>query len=77
MYLPQEQIDMLNRFITKCDEQYVNNLEIDETEGSTEIPLVSIMQEVKYTVVIKGITFNFTQEELDDLAEELLGFTTL
>ena len=40
-------------------------------------PLISITQEVKYTVVIKGTTFTFTQEELDALTEELLGFTTL
>ena len=40
-------------------------------------PLISITQEVKYTVVIKGTTFTFTQEELDTLTEELLGFTTL
>ena len=46
------------------------------TTASTE-PLITITQEVKYTVVIKGTTFTFTQEELDALAEELLGFTTL
>lgn len=45
-------------------------------EASTD-PLITITQEVKYTVVIKGITFTFTQEEIDGLAEELLGFTTL
>lgn len=44
--------------------------------ASTE-PLITITQEVKYTVVIKGITFTFTQDEIDALAEELLGFTTL
>lgn len=46
------------------------------TTASIE-PLITIKQEVKYTVVIKGTTFIFTQEELDALAEELLGFTTL
>lgn len=46
------------------------------TTASTE-PLITITQEVKYTVVIKGTTFTFTQEELDTLTEELLGFTTL
>lgn len=46
------------------------------TDASTD-PLITITQEVKYTVVIKGITFTFTQEEIDELAEELLGFTTL
>lgn len=46
------------------------------TTVSTE-PLITITQEVKYTVVIKGTTFTFTQEELDALTEELLGFTTL
>lgn len=46
------------------------------TTASTD-PLITITQEVKYTVVIKGITFTFTQEEIDELAEELLGFTTL
>lgn len=40
-------------------------------------PLITITQEVKYTVSIKGITFTFTQEEIDELAEELLEFTTL
>ena len=40
-------------------------------------PLITITQEVKYTVAIKGSTFTFTHEELDALAEELLGFTTL
>lgn len=40
-------------------------------------PLITITQEVKYTVVIKGTTFTLTQDELDGLAEELLGFTTL
>lgn len=47
------------------------------TDEATPVPLVTITQEVKYTVVIKGITFTFTQEEIDELAEELLGFTTL
>lgn len=48
-------------------------------EGSdkTVVALVSITQEVKYTVVIKDTTFTFTQDELDALTEELLGFTTL
>ena len=46
------------------------------TTASTE-PLITITQEVKYTVVIKGTTFTFTQDELDALTEELLGFTTL
>lgn len=49
----------------------------DITPAVQEVQLVSITQEVKYTVVIKGNTFTFTQDELDALAEELLGFTTL
>ena len=44
--------------------------------ASTE-PLITITQEVKYTVVIKGNTFTFTQDELDALTEEMLGFNTL
>ena len=51
---------------------------VESKEGAVqEVQLVSITQEVKYTVVIKGTTFTFTQEELDALTEELLGFTTL
>jgi hypothetical protein len=49
----------------------------DEGSEKTVEALVSITQEVKYTVVIKGTTFTFTQDELDALTEELLGFTTL
>lgn len=59
----------------------VEDLELYEEEDilncTKQVALVDITQEVKYTVVIKGTTFNFTQEELDALAEELLGFTTL
>lgn len=58
---------------------YVGEFELVKGEETTteEVPLVTITQEVKYTVAIKGITFTFTQEEIDGLAEELLGFTTL
>ena len=40
-----------------------------------EIPLVEISQEVKYTVLIKGAPFTFSQDEIDELVSGLSGFT--
>jgi hypothetical protein len=46
-----------------------------ETLASPIAPLVSVIKEVTYTVTIKGTEFTFTQDELNELTEELLGFS--
>jgi len=40
-----------------------------------ETPLVSIVKDVTYPVSIKGTLFTFTQDEINELTEELLGFS--
>lgn len=47
----------------------------EETAAVKETPLVSITKDVTYTVTIKGTLFTFTQDEINKLTEELLGFS--
>ena len=46
-----------------------------EASSSTTEPLVSIVKDVTYHVSIKGTLFTFTQDEINELTEELLGFS--
>ncbi len=49
----------------------------DDSSLIEEIPLVEISREVKYTVLIKGVPFTFSQDEIDELVSELSEVTTL
>lgn len=49
----------------------------DDSSLIEEIPLVEISRDVKYTVLIKGVPFTFSQDEIDELVSELSGFTIL
>lgn len=46
-----------------------------EASSSTTEPLVSIVKDVTYHVSIKGTLFTFTQDEINEITEELLGFS--
>lgn len=50
---------------------------IDSSDSGYKEPtesLVSITKEVKYTVTIKGVDFTFTQDEVNELFDEIVGF---
>jgi hypothetical protein len=52
-------------------------ISVDDSSLIEEIPLVEISREVKYTVLIKGVPFTFSQDEIDELVSELSEVTTL
>lgn len=60
-----------------ADLEVYTEISVDDSSLIEEIPLVEISREVKYTVLIKGVPFTFSQDEIDELVSELSEVTTL
>ena len=57
------------------DSEYKLSSSVVAQSEVKETPLVSIVKDVTYHVNIKGTLFTFTQDEINELTEELLGFS--